>query len=78
VETNERESATTAKFNYLRSQSFSVHAQNYSRLDNLGQRVATFEKRIGTSGKTTWRACVRRQNGSFLTKSFAKKSDGET
>jgi integrase len=40
--------------------------------------VATFEKRIGTSGKTTWRVRVRRRNGPFLTKSFAKKSDGET
>ena len=39
--------------------------------------MATFEKRVGTSGKTTWRVRVRRQNGPWLTKSFPKKSDAE-
>src|ERR1700755_1457085 len=39
--------------------------------------MATFEKRIGKSGKVTWRVRVRRQNGPWLTKSFLKKADGE-
>jgi integrase len=40
--------------------------------------VATFEKRIGKTGKTTWRVRVRRQTGPWLTKSFARKADAET
>lgn len=39
--------------------------------------MATFEKRIGDSGKTTWRVKIRRTNGPQLTKSFSKKSDAE-
>src|SRR6202011_1744328 len=39
--------------------------------------MATFEKRIGLSGKTTWRVRVRRRSGAWLTKSFAKKSTAE-
>lgn len=39
--------------------------------------MATFEKRVGAGGKSTWRVRVRRQNGPFLTKSFKKKSDAE-
>lgn len=39
--------------------------------------MATFEKRVGASGKTTWRVRVRRQSGPWLTKSFAKKQDAE-
>jgi integrase len=39
--------------------------------------VATFEKRAGTSGKTTWRVRVRRHGGPWLTKSFARKSDAQ-
>ena len=39
--------------------------------------MATFEKRLGTGGKLTWRVRVRRRNGPFLTKSFKKKSDAE-
>jgi integrase len=39
--------------------------------------MATFEKRIGSSGKTTWRVRVRRQSGPWLTKSFPKKSTAE-
>ena len=33
--------------------------------------MATFEKRVGAGGKTTWRVRVRRQIGPQLTKSFA-------
>ena len=40
--------------------------------------MATFEKRIGASGKTTWRVRVRRVDGPALTKSFALKKDAET
>src|SRR5690242_16882297 len=39
--------------------------------------MATFEKRVGASGKTTWRVRVRKQRGPSLTKSFARKSDAE-
>jgi integrase len=39
--------------------------------------VATFEKRSGISGKTTWRVRVRRQGGPWLTKSFVRKSDAQ-
>lgn len=39
--------------------------------------MATFEKRVGKSGKTTWRARVRRSSGPWLTKSFPRKSDAE-
>src|SRR5690606_17232507 len=46
--------------------------------DNLGHRaMATFEKRVGKSGKTTWRVRVRRSTGPWLTKSFPRKADGE-
>lgn len=40
--------------------------------------MATFEKRVGTTGKTTWRVRVRRQGGPWLTKSFSRKTDAET
>ena len=40
--------------------------------------MPTFDKRIGRNGKVAWRVRVRRQNGPLLTKTFAKKSDGET
>lgn len=36
--------------------------------------MATFEKRVGKSGKPTWRARVRRSSGPWLTKSFATKA----
>jgi integrase len=36
--------------------------------------VATFEKRVGKSGKPTWRARVRRSSGPWLTKSFTTKA----
>ena len=39
--------------------------------------MATFEKRVGTTGKTTWRVRVRRQSGPWLTKSFPRKQDAE-
>jgi integrase len=39
--------------------------------------MATFEKRVGTAGKTTWRVRVRRSSGPWLTKSFPRKSDAE-
>jgi len=39
--------------------------------------MATFDKRVWPSGKTTWRVRVRRLNGPPLTKSFARKADGE-
>ncbi|MEO6687862.1 MAG: site-specific integrase [Dokdonella sp.] len=39
--------------------------------------MATIERRIGTSGKTTWRVRVRKLAGPALTKSFRKKSDAE-
>jgi integrase len=39
--------------------------------------MATFEKRVGTAGKTTWRVKVRRQSGPSLTKSFKRKADAE-
>ncbi len=39
--------------------------------------MPTFEKRIGKSGKVTWRVRVRRQGSSWQTKSFTKKSDAE-
>jgi integrase len=39
--------------------------------------MATFEKRIGTSGTVTWRVRVRRTDGPWLTKSFKKKDDGK-
>lgn len=39
--------------------------------------MATFEKRIGKSGKATWRVRVRRHRGPWLTKSFPRKSDAE-
>lgn len=35
--------------------------------------MATFEKRIGKSGKATWRVRVRRSSGPWLTKSFPTK-----
>ncbi len=40
--------------------------------------MATFEKRIGRSGKTTWRVRVRRAHGPWLTKSFERKADAQT
>lgn len=39
--------------------------------------MATIEKRVGTSGKTTWRARVRRRAGPPLTKSFVRKADAD-
>lgn len=39
--------------------------------------MATFEKRTGTTGKTTWRVRVRRQDGPWLTKSFPRKIDAQ-
>ena len=39
--------------------------------------MATIEKRIGSSGKTTWRVRVRRFSGPQLTRSFARKIDAE-
>ncbi len=39
--------------------------------------MATFEKRLGKTGKITWRVRVRRQIGPWLTKSFARKSDAQ-
>lgn len=39
--------------------------------------MATYEKRIGKSGKTTWRVRVRKQSGPWLTKSFPRKSDAD-
>jgi len=39
--------------------------------------VATFEKRVGKSGKATWRVRVRRQTGPWLTKSFPRKQEAE-
>ncbi|HEV7491025.1 MAG TPA: hypothetical protein VGO25_09475, partial [Rhodanobacteraceae bacterium] len=39
--------------------------------------MATFEKRIGSTGSATWRVRVRRQDGPWLTKSFARKSDAQ-
>src|SRR5690349_10307007 len=39
--------------------------------------VATIEKRISASGKTTWRVRVRKLNGPPLSKSFARKIDAE-
>lgn len=39
--------------------------------------MATFERRLGKTGKTTWRVRVRRGNGPRLTKSFARKADAE-
>jgi len=44
--------------------------------DNLGQSVATIEKRAGKSGNT-WRVRIRRAVGSPLTKSFRRKADAE-
>jgi len=38
--------------------------------------MATYEKRVGKSGKTTWRVRVRRQSG-HESRSFAKKADAE-
>lgn len=40
-------------------------------------RVATFERRVGKSGKVTWRVRVRRTVGPQLTKSFSTKKAGE-
>src|SRR5690606_2157378 len=46
--------------------------------DNLGHRgMATFEKRVGKTGKTTWRVRVRRSSGPWLTRSFPRKADAE-
>lgn len=39
--------------------------------------MATFEKRVGKTGKTTWRVRVRRHGGPWLTKSFTRKMDAE-
>jgi integrase len=39
--------------------------------------MATFEKRVGKAGRTTWRVKVRRQSGPSLTKSFKRKSDAD-
>jgi len=39
--------------------------------------MATIERRVGSSGKTTWRVRVRRQTGPSLTKSFKRKVDAE-
>ena len=39
--------------------------------------MATFEKRVGKAGKTTWRVRVRRSSGPWLTKSFPRKIDAE-
>lgn len=39
--------------------------------------MPTFERRVGASGKSTWRVRVRRQSGPWLTKSFARKADAE-
>lgn len=39
--------------------------------------MATFEKRVGRGGKTTWRVRVRRQGGPWQTKSFSRKADAE-
>lgn len=39
--------------------------------------MATFEKRVGKTGKVTWRARVRRLDGPQLAKSFPRKQDAE-
>ncbi len=39
--------------------------------------MATIEKRMGSTGKTTWRVRVRKQGGPWLTKSFPLKADAE-
>jgi len=39
--------------------------------------MATVEKRVGKSGKTTWRVRVRRQSGPWLTKSCKTKAAAE-
>lgn len=39
--------------------------------------MATFEKRVGKSGKATWRVRVRRSTGPWLTRSFPRKADAE-
>lgn len=39
--------------------------------------MATFERRVGKTGKVTLRVKVRRLSGPFVTQSFVKKSDGE-
>lgn len=39
--------------------------------------MATFEKRVGKSGKSTWRVRVRRLSGPPLSKSFPRKADAE-
>ncbi|MBC8007821.1 MAG: hypothetical protein H7X76_07225 [Prolixibacteraceae bacterium] len=39
--------------------------------------MATYEKRIGASGKITWRARVRRLSGPWLTKSHSTKKAAE-
>jgi len=51
--------------------------QTWAVWDNLGQRMATIEKRVGASGKATWRVRVRRLDGPPLSKSFARKIDAE-
>jgi integrase len=39
--------------------------------------MATFEKRVGKSGQSTWRVRVRKLSGPALTKSFARKIDAQ-
>jgi hypothetical protein len=40
--------------------------------------MATFEKRLGRTGKVAWRVRVRRSSGPWLTRSFATRKDAET
>ncbi|GAB3734002.1 site-specific integrase [Luteimonas pelagia] len=39
--------------------------------------MATIEKRVGKTGKATWRVRVRRATGPWLTKTFKRKQDAE-
>jgi len=39
--------------------------------------MASFDKRVGKSGKVSWRVRIRRTDGPAFVKSFAKKSDAE-
>lgn len=67
----------SARINNLPLDFFASLALDLSRWDNLGRRMATFEKCPGTFQKTTWRVRVRRQLGPSLTKSCKKKTDAE-
>ncbi len=39
--------------------------------------MASFDKRVGKSGKVSWRVRIRRTDGPAFVKAFAKKSDAE-